>query len=118
MRPIILAALFLSAPIALAHGPGSDWIWENPETSWCCYMNKDCQPIDEDDVVEIEPGVWQVKSTGQVFRQGERGTYPSKEMRPWACRTTASAPSSWPAARRSRRRWTTSRDVRKKRARA
>jgi len=87
MRPIILAALFLSTPIALAHGPGSDWIWENPETSWCCYMNKDCQPIDEDDVVEIEPGAWRVKSTGQIFRQGERGTYPSKEMRPWACRT-------------------------------
>jgi len=42
----------------------------------------------EKDVVEIEPGVWRVKSTGQVFRQGERGTYPSKEMRPWACRTT------------------------------
>lgn len=83
---LLAATLPLAAGAASAHEPGTDWIMAEAATRWCCSQGRDCRPIDERELSETAPGTWLVISTGQVFREGERGIYPSRELVPWACR--------------------------------
>lgn len=54
---------------ALAHD------WMPPETKWCC-NNRDCLPHPKSAVERTLDG-WVIKSTGQLFKDGERGIYPN-----------------------------------------
>ena len=76
----IIASIFL-ANLARAHD------WMPPETKWCC-NDRDCLPYPREAVTRTNEG-WVVKSTGQIFKDGDRGVYPN--YRPdlgevWICR--------------------------------
>jgi hypothetical protein len=73
----------MAAMIAAAWG--HDWM--PPESRWCC-DNKDCHPFPRDAVERTGDG-WVIRSTGQIFRDGERGIYPNYAPdvgEVWICR--------------------------------
>lgn len=84
-----LALLLLLSTAALAHGPGTDWIWSNPETQWCCSVRHgDCRAAFDGEAVEQPDGSWSVGKMGEErreFREGDRGFYYSRELVPWLC---------------------------------
>ena len=86
---VMFAAL---APPVKAHGEAA-WIMEDPAYvtgagSHCCGPG-DCERAPDGEVVEMGPGEWMVKSTHQVFRQNDKGVYPSKRGSYWWCRRGA-----------------------------
>lgn len=94
MRPALIAtALVLAASSVLAHGDGTEFIWHNPQTAWCC-DNRDCRRAHPSEAVESEPDVWTVTVSGKsrVFRRGERGFYDSYDGDVWVCATKGVAP--------------------------
>ncbi|WP_162914945.1 hypothetical protein [Desertibaculum subflavum] len=77
---------------AFAHGDAA-WIMEEPRYvtgagSHCCGPT-DCERVPDGEVVEVRPGEWLVRSTHQVFRQDQKGVYPSKQGSFWWCRRGA-----------------------------
>lgn len=65
---------FLAALIALsARTHAHDWMPE--ETRWCC-NNRDCLPHPREAITRTPDG-WVIRSTGQLFRDGDRGVYPN-----------------------------------------
>lgn len=92
MKRLLLPFLLLAATGASAHGDAA-WIMADPAYvtgagSHCCGPT-DCQRAPAGAVVEEGPGVWLVPATGQRFRQGEKGVYPSREGGFWWCRRGA-----------------------------
>lgn len=68
---------------ARAHGPAM-WIQFSPTASWCCTAGDDCLRRDLDFARETASG-WVVKSTGQVFKEGDRGFFRTLDSTIWAC---------------------------------
>lgn len=90
---LILTTLALSTT-AVAHGPGSDFIWSNPETAWCC-NHLDCRPAEAGEAVEGKDGVWTVGKRGEAsstFQEGQRGFYYSRDLTPWLCQYAGQKP--------------------------
>ena len=87
-----LACLMLTLqppPPARAHGEAA-WIMEEPSYvtgagAHCCGPT-DCGRVPDGEVVETAPGEWLVRSTHQVFKQDQKGVYPSKQGAFWWCR--------------------------------
>jgi hypothetical protein len=72
-----------------AHGEAA-WIMEDPSYvtgagAHCCGPN-DCERAPDGAVLETAPGEWLVQSTHQVFKQDQKGVYPSKKGAFWWCR--------------------------------
>lgn len=93
-RALLTTALVLAtASAGLAHDDAA-WIQSDPryvdKAGIHCCSPHDCGRISEADICEVEPGVWMVLETRQTFRWGERGTYASKDLTPWACRVGGS----------------------------
>lgn len=78
----LVAVILALAHQAKAHGP-AEWIQFNPTASWCCNEN-DCLRRSPDFARETANG-WVIKSTGQVFREGDRGLFRSIDADIWAC---------------------------------
>ena len=78
-----LVAAVTAAPLLLAHGD-AEWIMSDPVTAWCCGPH-DCGQVPADFARPV-PGGWYIPSTGQTFRWGERGLYPSHDgIALWRC---------------------------------
>lgn len=94
--PAAILAAMLVAP-ASAHGPGTDFIWSNPDTQWCCSQRHgDCRRVEPGEAVEIAPGVWRVGKRGQptrTFQQGQRGYYESRDLTAWVCQFPGREPT-------------------------
>ena len=87
---ILLAALAsailvlgVTAGVVKAHGP-AEWIQFNPTQSWCCNEN-DCHRRPPSFATEAADGSWAIPSTGQTFREGDRGLFRSIDSDIWAC---------------------------------
>jgi hypothetical protein len=55
----------------------------HPNASWCC-NEKDCFRRSPDFARETRDG-WEIPSTGQFFREGDRGLFKSIDADIWAC---------------------------------
>jgi hypothetical protein len=91
--PAVLACMFaaagmLAAAVAWGQHKGPDlgdhdWIQAEPRylmqhaNVHCCDMSH-CRPLDDSDIRETREG-WLYIPTGQVFRDGEQGTYQSRD---------------------------------------
>lgn len=67
-----------------------DWIRDDPKYLMpggvhCCDRSH-CHPLPDSEVQETKDG-WIYLPTGQVFKEGDPGVYPSKEWRYFACGT-------------------------------
>lgn len=85
----ILAVVVTTVP-AMAHDD-ADWIMREPRYvtangTHCCGM--DCRRAEPGEVVETAPGVFRAGKSGEPsgeFREGEPGTYISRDHLPWIC---------------------------------
>ena len=74
--------------LGVSHAGDHDWIQNNPgyrraDGIHCC-SSEHCKPKPQDFVKEVQSG-WLVPSTGQVFRDGDKGLYYSERQQPYAC---------------------------------
>lgn len=91
MKRAFLFVAVLVPTLALAHGD-AEWIMREPgyvaaNGTHCCGP-KDCRRAEPGEVIETAPGVWRAGKTGEpmaMFREGERGTYVSRDWQPWIC---------------------------------
>lgn len=100
VRAAAAVAAFLAvlwATGAMAHGPGTDFIWNNPATKWCCSTHHgDCRRVERGEAVEIAPGVWRVGKKGEptrTFRHGQPGFYESRDLTAWVCQFPGREPT-------------------------
>jgi hypothetical protein len=93
VKRAFLFVAVLVPTLALAHDDGTEFIWQNPQTAWCC-NERDCRRAHPDEAVENAPDVWTVTVSGQsrVFRRGDRGFYDSYDGDVWVCATKGVAP--------------------------
>lgn len=80
----LLISVFLAA-LMITPALGHDWMPQ--ETRWCC-SERDCLAAPSSAIRRTATG-WVIQSTGQEFKEGERGVYPN--IRPdladvWICK--------------------------------
>lgn len=93
---ILIAALMLLPALVLGqeYGKGPnlhdhDWIMQNPKYTMspggihCCDPSH-CRPLAPGDAVKIGDA-WLYKPTGQVFKRGDNGVYPSERWQAYGC---------------------------------
>lgn len=88
----VVLLVLIAAVNAWAHGEAA-WIMENPayvrpSGAHCC-SPVDCARLSDDDVEAVTPGEWRIRSTGQTFRQGDKGVYPAIRPGYWGCKPGA-----------------------------
>ena len=71
------------SPSQIAHGE-AEWVMFHPDAGWCCNEN-DCHRRPPNYARETANG-WVIPSTGQVFREGERGLFKSIDADIWSCK--------------------------------
>lgn len=91
MKRAFLFVAVLVPTLALAHDDAA-WIMAEPgylaASGQHCCGRTDCRRAEPGEVVEIAPGVWRAGKRGEItatFREGERGTYVSRDYSPWLC---------------------------------